>query len=142
GPWRGRGTRSRSRSGGRGLGRGGGGGGGGASGGGGGGGGRGGGGSAGGGGSGSGSRAGLDSAERDGEGVELGRERFLVVRARARQQVAGTPQHGGEGGRASHRNPRRPRFAPGDRELGHAVGEPPAAGVRERTKGGAERVSA
>src|SRR5439155_1719196 len=43
--------------------------------------------------------AGLDGPERGGEGVELGRERFLVARARAGEEVAHTPQRGGEGGR-------------------------------------------
>src|SRR5207247_791751 len=83
-----------------------------------------------------------DGPERGGEGVELGRERFLVAGARAREDVARTPQLGGEGGRAVHGDPRGHRVAPGHRELGHAVGEHAAARVRERAEGGAERVGA
>src|SRR5439155_24838683 len=79
-----------------------------------------------------------DGPERGGEGVELGRERFLVAGARAREDVARPPQLGGEGGRAVHGDPRGHRVAPGHRELGHAVGEHAAARVRERAEGGAE----
>jgi len=83
----------------------------------------------------------LDGPERGGEGVELGRERFLVP---APERASRSPARRGSAAKAAAvltaipdvHAPRR------DRELGHAIGEHAAARVRERAEGGAERVGA